>query len=456
MLYLSGMKLTFHGAAHEVTGSCTLIETEHSRVLVDCGLFQGSGTAYERNLMPLPFGPADIDAVIATHAHIDHIGRIPKLVKEGFQGRIFATHPTRLLSKLMWQDAAHVMKDEARRLKRQAVYLPRDIAPAFALMHGVEYDVKVRVTKDVAFRFRESGHIFGSAFAEIDVGGIKLCCSGDLGNDYVPNLRPTARITDADIVVMESTYGDRVHEDPKERVGRLKQALIGSIARKGTLLIPAFSLERAQEILYELHGLFERNEVPRVPIFLDSPLAIKALPIYHEFPEYYDKEAKELAMAGDDFFRFPGLVVTKKPAESQSIAKVPPPKVIIAGSGMMHGGRIMHHLVDYLNDPRTTVLVVGYQSAGTVGRSLVEGAQRVHIDHNEIDVRAHVEVIGAYSAHADQPKLLKWVVSGKDAPDRVYLNHGEPNAAETLATHIRQDFGIDAWVPSLGEGFEHA
>ncbi|HSD12792.1 MAG TPA: MBL fold metallo-hydrolase [Patescibacteria group bacterium] len=447
------MKITFFGAAREVTGSCELIETPTTRVLVDCGLFQGNGSSYERNLAPFPFEPSSLDAVIMTHAHIDHIGRLPKLVKEGFSGRVFATHPTRLLSRLMWQDAAHVMKDEARRYKRLPIYLPKDIGPAYDLVHGVPYDTTVRVSDDFSFRFRESGHIFGSAFVEADVYGTRLVCSGDLGNDYVPILRPTARIVQGDVVVMESTYGDRVHENPKERMERLKEAVIANAKRKGTLLIPAFSLERAQEILYELNKLVESKQVPAVPTFLDSPLAIKALPIYHQFSEYYDQEAKEFSASGDDFFQFPGLQITKKPEESRSIIGVPKPKIVIAGSGMMHGGRIMHHLVDYLNDPDTTVLVVGYQSAGTVGRSISEGAKTVRIDHQEIEVHAKVEIIGSYSAHADQVKLLKWVSSARKLPKKVYLNHGEPHASEALAEKIRDQFAVDVAIPALGDTF---
>lgn len=449
------MKITFHGAAREVTGSCTLIETPTTRVIVDCGMMQGSGNSGERNKAPFPFEPSSIDAVIMTHAHIDHTGRIPKLVKQGFKGRIFATHPTRLLSRLMWQDAAHVMKDEARKFKREPLYRPADVAPAYDLVHGVGYDTTVRISNDFSFTFREAGHIFGSGFIEADVYGTRLVMSGDLGNDYVPILRPTARIVDGDVVVMESTYGDRVHDDPKMRSARLKQAVLDNHKQKGTLLIPAFSLERAQEILYELNEMVESKEVPATKTFLDSPLAIKALPIYHQFSEYYDKEAAMLKASGDDFFKFPGLEVTKKPEESRAILDAPRPKIIIAGSGMMHGGRIMHHLVDYLNDPKTTLLVVGYQSAGTVGRAISEGAKTVRIDHEEVDVKAKVEIIGSYSAHADQNKLMKWVTSGRTLPKKVYLNHGEPHASEELAGKLREQFNLDVAVPAIGDNFTH-
>lgn len=449
------MKITFFGAAREVTGSCTLIETPTTRVIVDCGMHQGGGNSYDRNMAPFPFDPKSIDALILTHAHIDHTGRTVQLVKNGFKGRIFATHPTRLLCKLMWQDAAHVMKDEARRYKRPAPYLPKDIPAAYDAVHGVGYDTTVRVSDDFSFKFREAGHIFGSGFIEANAWGTKLVMSGDLGNDYVPILRPTSRIVEGDVVVMESTYGNRVHDDPQHRSEKLKAAVIENHARKGTLLIPAFSLERAQEILYELNQMVENKHVPKTATFLDSPLAIKALPIYHQFAELYDQEARELKASGDDFFKFPGLTITKKPEESRTILGVPKPKIIIAGSGMMHGGRIMHHLVDYLHDPTTTLLVVGYQSAGTVGRAISEGAKTVRIDHEMVEVRAKVEIIGSYSAHADQAKLMKWVTSAVDAPKKVYLNHGEPHASEELAQKLREAHGLEVAVPSIGDSFTH-
>lgn len=447
------MKLSFFGAAGEVTGSCTLVDTGTAKILVDCGNFQSGHMSYERNLDPFPFDPREIDAMIVTHAHIDHIGRIPKLVKEGFQGRIFATQPTRLLCKPMWEDAAEVMKHDSRRHHRPLIYEMHDIGPAFNLLHGVSYDVPIKIVDDVHAVFREAGHIFGSAFVELTVGDRHLVFSGDVGNDNTPILRDTDRIHEADaIVIMESTYGNRVHDDATGRMRRLEQAVKDAVGRRGTMLIPAFSLERAQELLYELNLLVENGAVPKVPFFLDSPLAIRVLPIYHQFPELYDRDAKELRQAGDDFFKFAGLTVTKEAEESERIKKVPPPKVIIAGSGMMHGGRIMRHLADYLDDSRTTVLVVGYQAAGTVGRAIADGAETVMIEHEHYDVRAKVEIIGAYSAHADSEKLLRWVQTG-GRPRRVLLNHGEPEAREALAERLRA-LGTEVTLPLMGETVE--
>jgi metallo-beta-lactamase family protein len=447
------MKITFLGAAREVTGSCILLESAKARVLIDCGLFQGGSVAFERNIKPFGVEPATLDAVILTHAHIDHIGRFPKLVKEGFGGRAFVTHPTRLLAKQMWMDAEHVMRDDARRFGKAPIYGQEDVWKAYDLLHGVEYGTPVRIADDITFHFRDAGHIFGSAFVEMDIEGKRLVCSGDIGNENVPILRPTEPMDPADIVIMESTYGDRVHEDPRTRSKLLKKAVVDTVKRRGVLMIPAFSLERTQEILYELNEMVEGGQLPRVPIFLDSPLAIKVLPIYHRFPEYYNRQARELSKT-DDFFQFPGLQITRKAEQSLAIASVPPPKVIIAGSGMMHGGRIMHHLVDYLNNPNNTLLIVGFQATGTIGREVLEGANRVHIDHEEILVKAKVEAIGAYSAHGDQLKLLNWLVSGKTKPKKVYLDHGEISAMEVLAGHIRQGKKIETVLPEFGVAYE--
>jgi metallo-beta-lactamase family protein len=446
------MKITLFGAAGEVTGSCTLVEIGKSKILVDCGYFQSGHMSYERNLQDWGFNPSEIDALVLTHAHIDHIGRVPRLVKDGFKGRIFATAPTRLICKPMWQDAANVMKTDSRRHHRPLIYELHDIDPAFALLHGVNLNTPQKITDDVHVTFREAGHIFGSAFVEMQCGDEHAVFSGDIGNDDTPILRDTDSIHDGDVVLIESTYGNREHEPAVERSGRLEEAIRNTANRNGILLIPAFSLERAQELLYEINNLVENGIVPRIPIFLDSPLAIKVLPIYHQFPELYDRDAKELRDAGDDFFKFPGLEITKDADESAAIVKVPPPKVIIAGSGMMHGGRIMHHLTTYLGDSRTTILVVGYQAQGTVGRQLCDGAKKVVIEHEEYEVKAHVEVIGAYSAHADASKLVRWANSnGK--PRLVILNHGEPESRLALAARF-EAMGIKTAIPGFGETVE--
>ncbi len=446
------MKMTFFGAAGEVTGSCTLIEHEGFKFLVDCGMFQTGQDVYARNAQPFPFDAEEIQAVILTHAHIDHIGRVPQLVRRGFSGRIFATMPTRLLAKFMWQDSASVLKGTAKKRNLEPLYERHDISAAYDLVHGVSYGTRVKIADGVHATFRDAGHIFGSSFVELEVGDKTIVFSGDIGNDNVPILRDTEAISHGDVIVLESTYGNRKHEDALFRVDRLKKAVVDAVNRKGTLLIPAFSLERAQEILYELNGLVENGELPRVPFYLDSPLAIRVLPIYKQFEELYDRDAKELKDAGDDFFKFDGLHITKSPEDSEAIKKTPNPKVIIAGSGMMSGGRIMRHLADYLDDSKTTVLVVGYQAAGTVGRALKEGAKRVKIDHEEVDVRAGIEIIDAYSAHADCDKLFGWAQSG-GKPKLVILNHGDDEPREAMVKRF-SEIGVETKMPHPGEEIE--
>lgn len=447
------MRLQFFGAAGEVTGSCTLIDTGKSRILVDCGMFQGRSDAYNKNMADFPFEPSSIDAVLITHAHIDHIGRIPKLVKQGFAGKIFTTLPTEHIAPLMWEDAARVMQQGYDERKKEPMYTVKDVPAATELLSGVAYDKRVRITDDCSCVFREAGHILGSSFIEVEAAGNNLVFSGDLGNDHTPILRDTTSITKGDTIILESTYGNRTHDDPRKRPTLLAGAIHDIIDRKGTLLIPAFSLERAQEILYELNEMVESRTIPALPTYLDSPLAQRALGIYKHFSEFYDKEAAALRKHGDDFFKFPNLTIIEDVEESAKIAEVRPPKIVIAGSGMMHGGRVMGHLKRYVSDSRNIVLVVGYQSQGTVGRNLKDGAAKITIDHEEIEVHAEVRVLGSYSAHADSEKLLKWVVSGPVPPQAIYLNHGDPDSAKALAARIRMEYDIDVHIPKLGDAF---
>ncbi len=446
------MTLSFFGAAGEVTGSCCLVDTGKTKILVDCGMFQGGKGQYDKNLLPFPFAPSEIDAVILTHAHLDHVGRVPKLVHEGFTGRIFATHPTRLFARLMWEDAARVMKQDARQYHRAVVYHEEQVPPAFDQTHGMEYDADVNIAEGVIARFREAGHIFGSSFVELEVDGQTLTFSGDLGNDNVPILRDTAALGNSDVLIMESTYGNRGHEPTSERVPFLQKAIQDTVAQKGTLLIPAFSIERAQEILYELNGLSQSKQIPLLPIFLDSPLAMHALEVYKRFPKYYDHDAQVLRQAGDDFFTFPGLTIVEDTEGSRELRAKPGPKVIVAGSGMMHGGRVMKHLAEHLSDPTTIVLVVGYQGVGTTGRTIADGAKTVTIDHEQIEINADIRTSGSYSAHADKDKLVRWAMSAKVAPKKIVLVHGDPEAAEALEKALKEKLsGTEVVIPKFGE-----
>ncbi len=443
------MNISFHGATREVTGSCYLVETDATRLLVDCGMFQGSAFADAKNFHDFGFDPKTIDAVAITHAHLDHCGRLPKLVKEGYKGKIYATPPTVKLVKLVLEDAEQVMEDDARRGYRPKLYERDDVEGVVNALTAVDYSKRMR-QNDLSFRFRDAGHILGSAFVEIEEnGGPRIAFSGDLGNVPDPILKPTAQLARQDALVIESTYGNRLHEQLSKRKDQLQYLLEETLHDNGVMIIPAFAVERTQELLYELNELIERKLLPPVDVYLDSPLAIKASAVMEEFPNDYNQEAMQAVLRGDDPFQFPGLHKTLTHDESKAINDAPRPKVIIAGSGMMNGGRILHHLVRYLGDPTSTVLIVGYQAHGTLGRKLYTGERRVEVLGERIDVKARIASIGAYSAHADQRGLLNWIAAAEKPPGHVYCTHGEEAASAALASRILEKFGIPADVPRM-------
>jgi len=448
------MKITFLGAAREVTGSCYLLETDRARILVDCGAFQGSAFMESQNFQPFGFDPKTIDAVVVTHAHLDHVGRLPKLVKEGFQGKIYLTPPTGGFARLVLEDAFQIMEYEFRKQKRPMLYEAKDIETALQHFSTIDYDTSVKLN-DLSFRFRDAGHIFGSAFIEIhEQGGVAVTFSGDIGNDNVPILRDTAQMAETDILIIESTYGNRIHEDESTREVKLKEAIVNTVQQRGVLIIPAFAIERTQQLLYEIHDLKEQKILPPVDVYLDSPMAIKATEVIKEFPQYYDPEALALVSRGDDMFDFPGLHVTPTRDDSKTINDAPKPKIIISGAGMMNGGRILHHLVRYLGSASTTVLIIGYQAQHTLGRRLYEGEKNVEVLGERIQVKAHVTSIGAYSAHGDQNKLVRWVSEAKKQPSHIYCTHGDEGAAVALATRFTQKLHIPADAPRLGDVIE--
>ncbi|MBU1177790.1 MBL fold metallo-hydrolase [Patescibacteria group bacterium] len=448
------MKLTFHGGAQVVTGACYLLETKEAKILVECGLFQGRREWQELNYEDFPFNPAEIDFVLITHSHMDHIGRLPKLVKDGFKGKIITTNPSRDFSHLFLLDSAHLQIEEAREIGQDPLYSEIDVETSMKLFAGVDYGGKIDLAGDVKCRFTDAGHILGSAIIEIWADGKKIVFTGDLGNPPVPILKPTELVDKADYVVIESAYGDRSHETAEKRQNLLEDAIEDVVAKKGVLMIPAFAMERTQEVLYEMNELVEQSHVPAVPIFVDSPLAIKATGVYRRYEEYFNQEAIRRINSGDDIFKFPGLTMTASSQESRQINDIPNPKVIIAGSGMSTGGRILFHEKLYLSDPNSMLLIVGYQVEGTLGRKILEGAKEVMIKNEKVPVKARILAVGGYSAHADQPRLMSWLDHIKRPVQNVFVVQGEEGPASVLAQKVSDELGIMATVPKLGEEVE--
>lgn len=459
------VRVTCLGGAGTVTGSSYLIESvAGNKVLVDCGLFQGGKNMEERNWKEWGFDPARISTLFLTHAHIDHSGKIPKLVKDGFQGRILASPPTAELCSIMLLDAAHVQEMDAewqtRKNKRRSnmevlpLYTTEDAEASLRLLAPIEKDKIVEPEPGIRARMRNSGHILGSSVLELWVeegrAPLKMVFSGDLGKKNQLIVQDPHEIFDADYLFLESTYGNRLHRSLEESKVELMEAIQYAVSHKEKILIPAFAVERTQEILYIL-GEFQRaGRLPKIPIFVDSPLAIKATQIFRKNKTYYDKEAQAIVDQGYDPFDMPNLRFTESTEESRAINKSEGSAIIIAGNGMCTAGRIRHHLKHNLWRSGTSLVIVGFQAQGSTGRQIVDGAKQVRILGETVSVKAKVFTIGGFSAHADQNDLLEWVGHFESNP-RVFLVHGEPSASEALAAKIRERLGLDVYIPKWKE-----
>lgn len=440
--------LGFYGGVGSVTGANFMLDTGAAAILVDCGLVQGDKFAQEVNEAPFVYKPGTVDVLLVTHAHADHIGRIPKLVKEGFQGKIYSTGPTRELAKIMFEDALHIMQFEARRDKRDPLYGAQDIEQALALWEVHPYYKPFPLPDGITAEFTNAGHIIGSAIVNLTRNGKKLVFTGDLGNVPQPLMSPVDIPTDYDYMVMESVYGDRQHEEVAERSELLKQHIEDTIAKKGTLIIPAFSLERTQGMLLEINNLVESGAIAPIKTYLDSPLAIKVTAIYRNNTEYLKPEVQAQIRAGDDIFSFDGLSFTDTLKESNRIAHVPGPKIIIAGSGMSHGGRIREHEKNFLDEETTTLLLVGYQGVGSIGRLLQDGAKTVFIDRVKVAVKAKVAVIRGFSGHADRDQLVNFVYEGGgEKAKQIFVTMGEERSSLFLTQRLRDYVGAKAVAP---------
>jgi len=448
------MKLTFFGAAGEVTGSNYLLESGEDRILIDCGLHQGGNYAERKNFEAFPYDPKSISAVFVTHAHLDHTGRIPQLLKYGFRGTIYSTSATKDFAELMLLDSEHILRKEAEREGKPPLYITSDIDETIRIWHGIDYHKKF-MAGNFEIEFLDAGHILGSAILKITAEGKTLVFSGDLGNYPAPIIQPTEKINfSVDYCVLESTYGGRVHENVDKRREMLEDVIEDAVRAGGTLLIPAFALERTQELLYHLNQLFEEGRVPRIPVFVDSPLAIKLTAVYKKYEDSFNKETRSIVKSGDDILNFPGLHLTLTTEESKSINGIKPPKIIVAGSGMSQGGRILHHEIRYLPDPKSTILFIGYQAVGSLGRQIMDGAQEVKIMGEVVPVRCKKVVIPGYSAHADQPRLLEWLYPMRTTLKKVFLVHGEKESSAALGQKIKDELAVAAESVNAGETVE--
>lgn len=420
--------------------------------MVDCGLFQGSHFCEPANHEPFPYDLKKIEGLMVTHSHLDHIGRIPKLVKEGFRGKIYGTGATLDFAYVSLLDTLNLLRDDER-YHKEALFSAEDIEEAKKLFTPVSYGEEISLSENMSFIFHDAGHILGSSFIEVRYkeGRIKrtVVFSGDLGNPPTPLLNNTETIQEVDYLLVESAYGDRLHEGSHKRKDLLEDAIEDVVSRNGVLLIPSFALERTQELLYELNDLVEHRKIPKMPVFVDSPLAIKITEIYKKHPELYNKSATYLIKSGDEIFDFPGLQFTPTAEDSKKINFVPPPKIIIAGSGMLHGGRIAYHLMRYLGGKNNTLLFIGFQVAGSLGRRLLEGEKVVTVMGEKTKVNCKIKKIEGYSAHADKDGLLRWVEPMRHNLKKVFVVQGEENAALSLAQTIKDNFGVDADVPLI-------
>ena len=458
--------ITFIGAAREVTGSCYLVETDSSRFLVDCGMFQGGREAPARNRRPFPFVAQDIDFVLLTHAHIDHCGLLPKLMRAGFSGPIYTTRASADLLTVMLPDSGHIQESEAKRaVKRRSksrntpvtpLYTIQDALDCLELVQPVDYDERIKVHADVSCRFRDAGHILGSAIIEIwiDEGDTskKLVFSGDLGQPGRPILRDPTLVEEADLLVIESTYGNRAHRTLPTTLDELVQVVENTLHKQqGNVIVPAFAVGRTQEVIYHLHQLSRQKRLGDLNIFVDSPMATAATRITRQHLALFDDQAKELASwhaAGDGL---PKLRFVASTQESMALNQIRAGALIISASGMCDAGRIRHHLRHNLGRRECSVMITGFQAQGTLGRRLVDGAKQVNIFGERIPVRAAIHTLGGFSAHADQAALLAWAGAFKRPPRQTFVVHGEASAALTFGQRLRKEFGWRVTVPEPGQ-----
>jgi metallo-beta-lactamase family protein len=453
------VKVSFYGGVGWVTGANFVIENIPSssdekitRIMIDCGMYQGGEEATVKNRESFAYNPSDIDILIVTHAHADHIGRVPKLVRDGFSGVIYSSKATQDLAGVMFDDSLKILNYEAKRDEVEPMYNEADVNKTLKLWHSEPLGKTCMLPSGFSVSFHIAGHILGSVMAKISYGTKKILFTGDLGNSPDPLLQDTETIDDVDYMVIESVYGDRNHEDRELRIEKLKSAILETIQKKGVLMIPVFALERTQNLLYILNDLVESGEIPKVPIFLDSPLAINITDIFKKNLDLMNDEVKKRLETDPDIFDFPGLTETYSIDDSKAIMRQHNPKIIISSAGMSHAGRIIHHEKQYLDDPNNMLIFIGYQAVGTVGRIIQDGAHQVTLLGKKIDIRAKVETISGYSAHKDSEHLIEFIsASAEKNLKHVFVAMGETKSSLFLVQRIRDYLGVKATAPHQDE-----
>jgi len=455
--------IQFLGATGTVTGSKYLFSHKNSKIMVDCGLFQGLKELRQRNWQPLKMNVGELDAIVLTHAHIDHTGYLPRLVKQGFNKPVFCTEPTRDLLKIMLLDSAHLQEEDAKYANKKGtskhspalpLYSIKDAQKAVSLLKGLPYNTPFRPTPDLLMEFKDAGHILGSAFAigrwEQEGEERKIVFSGDLGRFERPILKDPTPISDADYLLIESTYGDRTHQegDPKEELTRI---INDTVSRGGTVVIPAFAVGRTQELLYTIRELEVQGAIPVLPLFVDSPMAIKATKLYSRHTEIYDKEARLLRDKGVDVLQTQRTEFTESVDASKRVNAMDQPCIIISASGMLTGGRILHHLMRRLPLKKNSIVFVGYQAEGTRGRALQRGNDKIKIHGQQVKSAASIETISDFSAHADYNEILNWLAKFEKAPKQTFIVHGEPDSSLSLKKKIDEKLRWFTHIPVYEE-----